>query len=887
MNTTMSSSKPPAKKVGGWGSLLSGAVANLESRLDTILAEDSDASARERAAAQAAKEAKARQQQELQMGGSTAASREASRSRANERLADRLAKATAHKQSISQTPSGVSSRVESPAMGAESVRGSMDSVRAQVEADRVEQSPKVTTNVGDEIAHTGSHVAEVGTTFIKTSTIPKDPTLLSSGLSISPELESLESSHLSTELSHEVGISPRTLSELRNEASHSSKSIPELEATVAQMEREHQQAERKRQDEMHVYMEKIDALQSKLKYLAKETVAAAKEANVSASSGSDAAKLAEKDERIALLMEEGERLSKIELRHSQTIKKLRLKITEDEKTATATKKKLERLERAEKDVNSKLRNTEAVEERIKETTRQIASFEKQVDELKLGWDTATERIRILTMQLSEAKAKADRAEQDVSSKISSLDRNKIANLENELEDAQIEKKLAEDRAAAESKKLHEEADRNKERSAATELELKNEIRSLEARLESMRSRAEEASSENSGDGGSVALLRQVETLQSQYSLAKENWQTIEGSLNARVSALEKERNEATKRETELRKKARDLGVRSRKVEEQLEMESERANSLAQDVTVKHEEISRLQARIRQAETGLDDARAEFDTKRKLWDIEMSQKLEEEKSRWQKTVLNAPGGVYQPSILSNGSLALSNRKSSAADLATIQTSRRFATRIASPDLSAPTGDPLIRPVSRRSSALPASASARASNSLDDLGSPSLSRRESTLSPFDTPSGMSMPPTPSIEVDRHSLSGSNSPQRTLNDLVSTSTAGAGPSVQLVERLSLAVRRLESEKASFKDELSRLSTQRDEARNEVVELMREFDSMRSNYATTNQMQNELMDVKRRYEASLQMLGEKEEETQDLKQDIAELKQLYRELVERKVGP
>ena len=39
-----------------WGSLLSGAVAGLESRLDTILAEDSQASAKSRAAEQAEKQ---------------------------------------------------------------------------------------------------------------------------------------------------------------------------------------------------------------------------------------------------------------------------------------------------------------------------------------------------------------------------------------------------------------------------------------------------------------------------------------------------------------------------------------------------------------------------------------------------------------------------------------------------------------------------------------------------------------------------------------------------------------------------------------------------------------------------------------------------------------
>jgi TATA element modulatory factor len=44
---------------GRWGSLLSGAVAGLESRLDTILAEDNQASAKSRAADAAAKAEKA------------------------------------------------------------------------------------------------------------------------------------------------------------------------------------------------------------------------------------------------------------------------------------------------------------------------------------------------------------------------------------------------------------------------------------------------------------------------------------------------------------------------------------------------------------------------------------------------------------------------------------------------------------------------------------------------------------------------------------------------------------------------------------------------------------------------------------------------------------
>ena len=147
---------------------------------------------------------------------------------------------------------------------------------------------------------------------------------------------------------------------------------------------------------------------------------------------------------------------------------------------------------------------------------------------------------------------------------------------------------------------------------------------------------------------------------------------------------------------------------------------------------------------------------------------------------------------------------------------------------------------------------------------------------------------MPPTPSIEIDTdmYQDNGAFSPQRTINDLVSTSTAGAGPSVQLVERMSAAVRRLESEKATYKDELARLSAQRDDARNEIVMLMREVEGKRTDESRLAAAEKELGEVKSRYEACLEMVGEKEEEVEELRQDVQELKRIYRELVEEKVG-
>jgi hypothetical protein len=80
---------------------------------------------------------------------------------------------------------------------------------------------------------------------------------------------------------------------------------------------------------------------------------------------------------------------------------------------------------------------------------------------------------------------------------------------------------------------------------------------LESKLEVLRTRAEEVSTGETSDT-QATLLRQIETLQTQYAIASENWQGIEGTLLSRVSNLEKERDELSARESQIRKKAREV-----------------------------------------------------------------------------------------------------------------------------------------------------------------------------------------------------------------------------------------------------------------------------------------------------------------------------------------
>nr|POE47863.1 tata element modulatory factor [Quercus suber] len=863
----------PKKSGGGWGSLLSGAVANLESRLDTILADDADASARERAAEKAARDAKEAAKTAnpgtlaAPSAATTSGARDASRTRTTDRLAERLAKATAQKSNISsQAPS----RVATPVNDATSGRTSAESLRS---ADDLARSTQEITNAA------GAGEASPAVPLDDKSNGEEPGTLLTSGLPINPARVSVDSiARPSVEVVSESMSSPRPSIEVSNGTTMVPKSTSELEAEIAQMREDYEHAEKQRQEEMHIYMEKIDALQAKLSYLAKETLAAAKEANAAASAGGEEGRLAAKDEQIALLMQEGEKLSKTELKHLQTIKKLRTKTSEDERTGKETQRKLEISQRAESELKQKLKKTEAAERLANEKVRQIAGIEEQVEELRVDRENAAELVRSLTTQLKEARDKVDRAEREAIARAAENDKGKIAVLQNELEDAQIEKKLAIDRATAEVIKVRDEADRQKERFGVTELELKSEIAGLESKLETVRSRAEAASSDGTtGEGSTVKLMRQVETLQNQYALAKENWETIEGSLNSRVSVLEKDRDETAKREAEIRKKARELGVKSRKLEEELESTTEQARSNAAERQNLVAESGSLRQKLDQASVALSDAKTDLERQQKGWEAETSQRIEEEKLRWQR-------GLPSPS-LRNGSTMNTSRKVSAVDLSAIMPSRRPMTRLTSHDLSALHTHP-DRTSSRRGSGMPTPGSVPPTRPPLDRSSdisPSLSRQESITS-FDPPS---VPPTPSIEVDPDFEHPSESPHQTINDLVSTSTAGAGPSVQLVERLSLAVRRLESEKATFRDELTRLSGQRDEARNEVVALMRAAERKRPGEAQAGALSQELQELRRRYDASLEMLGEREEQVQDLRGDVTEMKRIYRELVETKVGP
>ncbi len=281
-----------------------------------------------------------------------------------------------------------------------------------------------------------------------------------------------------------------------------------------------------------------------------------------------------------------------------------------------------------------------------------------------------------------------------------------------------------------------------------------------------------------------------------------------------------------------------------------------------------EKLGKLQKRAEEAETALIESRKALDEEKQSWKSEVQQRTDEDRSKWREDLSpHSPFGLGRAE-----SQAPSSHRNLTADLLGLQNLQiRAPARSLTNDLATMEGR-----MSRKSYAQQARSSGQ--------GTPQ--RQDSAQS---NPNG-DLSELPSIHAEDHDdyfdhvLSPSPTHQ-TMQDIISVSTVGAGPSVQLVERMSAAVRRLESEKVSTKEELKRLSAQRDEARAQIVNLMQEVEAKRGLDLRLKKLEDENNQINARYQTTLEMLGEKSELVEELKADIQDVKDMYRELVERTV--
>ena len=483
-------------------------------------------------------------------------------------MQERLARAVAAKNAAAQKADSLSlssapSRTSSPATVNDSPRESIDVVPAGSEEKTSEEPvPKSEVIISTPSENGDIPIIEVqadyseqhGLTGLMAKTEETAPRLSSESVRSSLPRDSIDSVR-------QQSTGPRPSIEAPSaEASDMElppKTSAEYEVLLKQSQSDLETSELQRQQEVHGYIERIDALQAKLQYLAKDSAEAARKASGLARSGSLEKKLADKEEQVALLMQEGQQLSKKELAHLTTIKKLRAKIQDDSKEVAEANSRQEKAEKDAAMALERLRRAEGLDKRLGDKQKQVFQLQKDIESLKSERDSKDSTIADLRRQLEVAAAEEKQAEVKMTNEALQREKKRVADLEDDLANLRIEKSLVSDRAQAQIKELGEKMDKDTERARITELEMKTEQQMLESKLEVMRARAEEVSSGATGDA-QAKLLRQIETLQTQYAVASENWQGIETSLIARATNLEKERDEATRREADIRRKAREV-----------------------------------------------------------------------------------------------------------------------------------------------------------------------------------------------------------------------------------------------------------------------------------------------------------------------------------------
>lgn len=249
----------------------------------------------------------------------------------------------------------------------------------------------------------------------------------------------------------------------------------EVENELSLLKTTYQEALRDNREEVNSHLERIDALQSKLAYLAQQLATSAKAQSTSSGAEPMDKKLAEKDAQIAALMEEGQKLSKTELKHLTTIKQIRAKMQENNKETTALKQRVAKAEKAVTEQKERANRAEATEKSMQEKMKILDKIEKDIKIITAEREEAGLTITELRKQLQDALSQLDSAEKRAQTGALEMEKKAVASLKEDMENLRIEKKLAEDRAKRELQNTQEEAKNQREKSKLTELELRGEI----------------------------------------------------------------------------------------------------------------------------------------------------------------------------------------------------------------------------------------------------------------------------------------------------------------------------------------------------------------------------------------------------------------------------
>lgn len=541
----------------------------------------------------------------------------------------------------------------------------------------------------------------------------------------------------------------------------------------------------------------------------------------------------EKEEQIRGLLEEGEKLSKQQLQHSNIIKKLRVKEKESDGKIIKHQKKIKEQDEELRQLQQVLDGKEELEkqhrENIKKLNGVVERQERELSRLQTDSDELQEKNRSLQAALDNSykelaelhKANASRASEAEEAALS-RDTQAKEQLSLALEKAQEEARIQQEALADQVADLRLALQRAEQQQARKEDYLREEISELQQRLQEAETRNQELS--QSVTSATRPLLRQIENLQASLGGQTASWEKLEKNISDRLAdaqtqlavAVEKERS-ATEELLSIKSQLASLESQNSLVRQekarllaQLEAEKSKREKLEDESSREHVELENLRG---------EHLRMQEDAKKEK--LLLTNQLEMEKMKVEQE--------KKKCYLAQEALKEKERKA----------------------MTHSVGEP------------PASSTPSLSRSSSISGVDNVGLHTSMLSQDDALDHSLSTMTMSV-----SMSGTN--------LYEAARLSGGSSI--IENLQSQLKLREGEIAQLQLEISGLERSRSVMAEELVRLTNQNDEMEEKVKEIPKLKVQLKDLEQRHNTILQMYGEKAEEAEELRLDLEDVKNMYK---------
>lgn len=534
----------------------------------------------------------------------------------------------------------------------------------------------------------------------------------------------------------------------------------------------------------------------------------------------------EKDQQISELLQEGEKLSKQQLQSNNIIKKLRAKEKENDSLITSQKKKLEEqkteLEHLRKVCEVKDDLEKKQTEAINQLNSAVQKQEREKSKLKSDLEDAQERVRGLQTALDNsykeiAELHRSNAAQDskAAETALSLEMQVREELKAQLEQERKSNKQEKESLITQIEDLRLTVSRMEKEHNRREDLLRQEISDLQRHLQEDEARNQDLT--QNVTSATRPLLRQIENLQSTYAAQSVSWEKVEKNLSDRLVENQTHLAMVTEKERSANEKVMELSTQVASLESQ-------SSRLRQDKAQLTAQLEMLKSKIQVLEDAKHSETAQIEAIKQ----QMSQEISD--FRKEKVFLETQLDMEK------------NR---------VDQERKKLT-LAHEQIAQLERD-LQRPQSRGS-----------------VSPQSVSRSESVAG---DPGPMSI----SFSQDDLERSFVMSPVSSRSTLYESVRQGGG-ATNLIDSLQSQLKQRDGEIFQLRSDIQQLERTRESMARELVNLTNQNEEIMEKIEELPLLKKQYEELNQRYDALLQMYGEKVEEADELRLDLQDVKEMYK---------